>query len=213
MSTSRTVVIIDYGMGNLYSVQQACKKVGLTATISPRASDMADVSGVILPGVGAFGTAMDRLRVQEMVAPLRSFAASGRPLLGICLGMQLLMDSSEEFGAHEGLGLIRGNVTRFMQRPGTDTAKVPQIQWNRVRMKTGSRLFKGVTDNSFMYFLHSYCVRPGDQAVVSGTTEYCGAEYCSALECGNIMATQFHPEKSMAQGLQIFSNFKDIIHS
>lgn len=203
------LVIIDYDVGNIFSVEQACRKVGLDCIVSADPAAIGAADAIVLPGVGAFGDAMVRLRERGLADAVTAFAAGGRPTLGICLGMQLMMGSSEEFGAHEGLGLIAGAVRRFPDNlPGV---KVPQIQWNEVRFGAGSKLFAGMDSGAAMYFLHSYYVAPADGDFFQARAEYGGLEYCCAFECDNIFAVQFHPERSGEQGLEVFRNFKNLI--
>jgi glutamine amidotransferase len=202
----RRAAIVDFRLGNLFSVEQACRVGGLAPLITSdrRAIEAADI--VILPGVGAFGDAMDSLRALDLVGPLSDVAASGRLLIGICLGLQLLMVESEEFGAHKGLGLIEGFVRRLApMRPG---AKVPQIGWNRVyEARHGAWTdtpLEGQPAGAYMYFVHSYCVVPADSCLATATTTYEGTSYCSALSCGSIHAFQFHPERSGPTGLMVY---------
>lgn len=202
----RRVAIVDFGMGNLFSVEQACLAVGLAPSVTKdrRAVEGADI--VILPGVGAFGDAMENLRSRDLIGPLRDVAASGRLLIGICLGLQMLMDESEEFGAHKGLGLVSGTVLRLA--PTRAGAKVPQIGWNRVyEARPGAWAdtpFEGQRDSVYMYFVHSYYVTPADTKLVTSTTNYEGVTYCSALRAGSVHAFQFHPERSGPAGLNVY---------
>ncbi|HEY8417629.1 MAG TPA: imidazole glycerol phosphate synthase subunit HisH [Limnochordales bacterium] len=200
------VAIIDYGMGNLRSVEKALAHVGAEAVITQDARLLEQAAGVVLPGVGAFGQAMDNLRAAGLIEPIHRAVRSGKPFLGICLGLQLLFDTSEERFAPDaplpqGLGILRGRVLRF---PGD--LKVPQIGWNTLRFPRPTRLFAGVEPGSHVYFVHSYYVAPDDPGVIAATTDY-GIEYCSAVEADNVMAVQFHPEKSSRVGLQILRNF------
>jgi len=193
--------IIDYGAGNLASVKKAFDFLSVPNRVisSPRA--LAEVSAVVLPGVGAFGAAVEKLKSTGFFPVLRDYIKEDRPFLGICLGMQLLMESSEEAKGIEGLGIIKGTCERFRQ------GKVPQMGWNRVyKAKEKSRLFEGIPDGSFFYFVHSYYVAPEDETLVAGTTEY-GIEFVSAIARKNVFAAQFHPEKSAHDGLQLLKNF------
>jgi glutamine amidotransferase len=198
--------IVDFRLGNLFSVERACAVAGLSASITSerRAIETADV--VILPGVGAFGDAMANLRALDLVEPLIDVPASGRLLIGVCLGFQLLMRESEEFGSHAGLGLIDGSVRRLA--PTAPRAKVPQIGWNRIREPRADAWaqtpLEGQTPGAYMYFVHSYCVVPADERVGTATTTYAGATYCSAISRGSIHAFQFHPERSGPAGLDIY---------
>ncbi|MHC4993491.1 MAG: imidazole glycerol phosphate synthase subunit HisH [Planctomycetota bacterium] len=200
--------IVDYGMGNLRSVQKALEFVGAQAEVvsTPEAVDSAD--RLILPGVGAFGDAMIHLEERRLVEPLKSYAASGRLLMGICLGMQLVFDSSEEEGEHVGLGLVPGRIVRF--RPTDHTLKVPHMGWNALGFEPGkSRLLEGLTPGDAVYFVHSYYAEPADDAVVAARADYDGP-FCAAIETGNILATQFHPEKSQKVGLRMLRNFAEL---
>ena len=207
----RRVAIVDYGMGNLFSVQQACQQVGMQATITPDAREVREADAVILPGVGAFGEAMATLRQLGLAEALQEVAGAGKPVLGICLGMQLLMTDSDEFGRHKGLDLIKGDVVRF-EAPSTGSRilKVPQIGWNRV-FQTGRDAWEqsylhGLKDGECMYFVHSYYVKPVDPQVVLATSRYGHIEFCSALRQDNVTACQFHPERSGPPGLRIYRN-------
>lgn len=213
MNKDPLIGIIDYGLGNLYSVQKACKHVGIDAIMISSKDKLENVDGIILPGVGAFGDAMKRLREKDLLEYITKNAKSGLPLLGICLGMQLLLDYSEEFGHHEGLGLIKGKVVKFAGEENEDQ-KIPQIQWNKVKtVPSNNYLFNGIANGTFFYFLHSYYVVPVQAEVAAATTEYKQIEYCSAIQKDNIFGAQFHPEKSGAQGLHLFQNFKNYIKS
>ena len=209
MSRQPSVAIVDYGMGNLFSVQRACEQVGLPSAISSDPAVVLAADGVILPGVGAFGDAMAMLQRLGLASALREFAASGKPLFGICLGMQLLMRESHEFGRHEGLGLIDGDVVRLDgATPSGRPCKVPQVGWNRVWMPAG-RSWQGTPmasarDGEYFYFVHSFYVRPGDPSVIAAVTRYGATEFCSAVRRHNIFATQFHGERSGPQGLQLY---------
>lgn len=203
----RKVVIIDYEMGNLFSVKTACEKVGIEAVLSGSAEEISEASFLILPGVGAFGDAMDNLRKLKIVEPIKKFISSGRPFLGICLGMQLLMTESEEFGRHKGLDIIKGKVVKFPV--GKD--KVPQVGWNKILKADGktnwnNSLLKGLFEGEYMYFVHSFYCLLDDEKNVLSKTEYAGLDYCSALRKDNVFACQFHPEKSGEEGLKIYKN-------
>lgn len=202
------VAIVDYDVGNIFSVEQACRKVGFDCIVSAEPAALAAADAIVLPGVGAFGDAMASLRTRGLADAVQAFAAAGRPTLGICLGMQLMMDSSEEFGSHEGLALVAGTVKRF---PAILPVKVPQIQWNAVRFGPDSKLFAGMDSGAAMYFLHSYYVAPASGDGFQATAEYGGLSYCCAFERDNIFAVQFHPERSGEQGLEVFRNFKNLI--
>lgn len=205
------ITIIDYGMGNLRSVQKGFEKVGFAAKVTADPADLRDAEKLVLPGVGAFKDCMDNLREGGFIEPIRRHVESGRPFLGICLGLQLLFTESEEFGRHQGLGIIPGKVVRF---PGDmhiagEELKVPHMGWNQIRLRQDAPVFRGVADGSAVYFVHSYYVIPDDPTVVAAVTDY-GIEFCSAIRRGNVMATQFHPEKSQQVGLQILRNFGEM---
>ena len=205
------VAIVDFGMGNLFSVKHACEWAGLQATITASRETLLSADAVILPGVGAFGDAMAALCRHDLVSVLQEIEACGKPFLGICLGMQLLMTESYEFGRHKGLGFIKGEVVRLEHSVEHDrTLKVPQIGWNRI-MQSGpgswqGALLDGVPDGEFMYFVHSFYVKPVDPRVVLSLTRYGSTNICSSLRQGNIFACQFHPERSGPQGLQVYRN-------
>ncbi len=195
-------------MGNLRSVQKAFEKIGATARIVPFPRDLTNARGIVLPGVGAFGQAMENLRAIGWVEPLRDACARGVPFIGICLGMQLLFESSEEMGQHEGLGILRGEVKRF-----NGELKVPQMGWNQIHIggaNAASPLLHDVADGSYAFFVHSYYCVPRESDIVLATTEY-GTEFASVVGRGNIFGAQFHPEKSQSVGLKILENFADIV--
>lgn len=202
----RMITIVDYQMGNLRSVQKGIEKVGGHAMISSDPNQIASAEKLVLPGVGAFGDAMAEIRRRDLASPIRDFIASGRPFLGICLGLQLLFDRGYEHGDHEGLGVIAGEVVRF-ELPGE--FKVPHMGWNTVRKtvsKTTSASLDNVADGTHFYFVHSYYVKPVDPSVVALTCDY-GGPFCAAVQRDNVFATQFHPEKSQADGLKLLAGF------
>ena len=206
------VAIIDYGMSNLHSVQAACNKVGLLSVITGDSEQILDAKIAILPGVGAFGEAMSHLAESGLDECILRFVQSGKPFIGICLGMQLLFDQSEEFGIYKGLGLIRGTVKKFkFYSKGNIKYPIPQICWNRVRQKSSSwedTLLLNNKNDDFMYFIHSYFVEPEDEKLILATTTYGDQEYCSAIKYNNIFATQFHPEKSGTTGMKVYEQLK-----
>lgn len=209
--TTPHAAIVDYRLGNLYSVRLACEHVGMTAEITDDRERILAADAVILPGVGAFGDAMDTLRRLDLVAVLRDVAASETPLVGICLGLQLLMEESEEFGIHKGLGIVPGNVVR-LDNPTEDgrSLKVPHVGWNRILPPKGvdwsSSLLAGTAPGERFYFVHSYVVRPSDPSVVLSATTYGHIEFCSSLRYQNLFASQFHPERSGEPGLAVYRN-------
>ena len=208
------VAIVDYGLGNLFSVKHACEDAGLAVRITSNGAEILRASAVILPGVGAFGDAMETLARLDLVSVLRDVMASGKPMLGICLGLQLLMREGHEFGLHRGLGIIDGEVVRLDEsHHGTRRLKVPHVGWNAIRLPSGrsadaweESLLNGVPDGTFMYFVHSYYPRPSDPDVVLSTTTYGGGEFCSGLQRDNVFGCQFHPERSGWSGLRVYRN-------
>ena len=194
--------IVDYGMGNLRSVEKALEHLGARCSILTEPGNPDELAGVILPGVGAFSRAMDNLRAGGWPEWIREVAEGGIPLLGICLGLQLLFSRSEEGAGDTGLDLLPGRVVRLPER-----AKIiPHMGWNQLRFRQRSPLFEGVGEGSWVYFVHSYIAVPGDPAVIAAVTDY-GGEFVSAVSRGNIHGLQFHPEKSQATGLRILENF------
>ena len=202
------IAIVDYGMGNLRSVQKALQRVGSDAVIvrEPEAIDSA--SKLILPGVGAFGDAMTYLAERGQIEPIKRFVASGRPFLGICLGMQLVFESSDEDApSPPGLGLLRGRVVRFDKQRGGGI-KVPHMGWNTLRWRRNDPLFAGLEQDSAVYFVHGYYAKP-DNGSASAMCDY-GGEFCASVWHDNLWATQFHPEKSQRIGLKILANFAEL---
>ena len=200
------IAIIDYQMGNLRSVQKAFERVGHTAEIVNEPAKIAAADKVILPGVGAFGDAIVELRRRELVEPIRAAVASGKPFLGICLGLQLLFDVGYEGGQHEGLGILRGEVRKFDLPP---QYKVPHMGWNGCQIRRPAPILKGINEGTHVYFVHSYYVVPSDPEVVAIDTDY-GGPFCSMIWRDNLFATQFHPEKSQEQGLRMLKNFAEL---
>jgi len=202
------VVIVDYGLGNLYSIQNACRVAGLEALVSRDQSAIVGAAALILPGVGAFGDAMDTLRRLDLVSPIRDFADSGKPLLGICLGIQLLLEESCEFGRHRGLGVIPGEVVPI-NRSSSVAMRIPQVGWNRLQAKGipwSDSLLADVGTEDYFYFVHSFVAVPEDQGIVLSQTSYCDVTFCSSLQRKNVFACQFHPERSGPSGLKIYRN-------
>ncbi|MAE59802.1 MAG: imidazole glycerol phosphate synthase subunit HisH [Planctomycetaceae bacterium] len=198
------IAIINYGMGNLRSVQKALERLGHDARVIDEPREVAGADRLILPGVGAFKDAMANLRDQGWVGPVLEFVESGRPFLGICLGLQLLFDESEEDGQHEGLGVIGGRIVRF--RPTDRALKVPHMGWNTLEWSGDEALYRGLTGPVYTYFVHSYYAEPTDASVVATVTDYDGP-FCSSIHRENVYATQFHPEKSQRVGLTLLENF------
>ncbi|MDY3225424.1 MAG: imidazole glycerol phosphate synthase subunit HisH [Candidatus Faecousia sp.] len=197
--------IIDYGVGNLFSLCSSCKAIGQEAFVSGNAEELAKADRLILPGVGAFGDAADKLRATGMADFVRQQAAAGKPLLGICLGMQLLFEKSYEYGCHEGLGLLKGQVVPMEGKLPAEL-KIPHMGWNALEIR-GGRLLKGL-DGQYVYFVHSYFAE-GCEDSLAAVTEY-GIPITAAVEKGNIFGCQFHPEKSGSVGLSILRRFSEI---
>ena len=197
------IVIVDYGMANLRSVQKAFERVGHAAEITGDPSRIGTASKLVLPGVGAFRDAIARLHEAQLAEPIVAHIKSGRPFLGICLGLQLLFTRSFEDGEHAGLNLFPGDVVRFPDVPGL---KVPHMGWNQLHIRRPAPLFKDVPDGSAVYFVHSYYAAPTDAGLVATETDY-PAPFASALWHENVFATQFHPEKSQGVGLTMLRNF------
>jgi glutamine amidotransferase len=198
------VAIVDYGVGNLRSVEKAFVAVGHTANVTSDEKELRKAKRLVLPGVGAFGACMSALRVHGLVELVLERAREGTPLLGVCVGMQMLFDESDEFGKTSGLGVVPGHVRRF-----SSDLVVPQVGWNRIHHRQSHPLFSGVQDDSFCYFVHSYYCEPEDDEVVVGSTEY-GINYASVISKENVYGVQFHPEKSQAVGLRMLANFARI---
>jgi len=197
------IVVVDYGMGNLRSVQKGFEKVGGNAIISRDPVKIERADRLVLPGVGAFPECMRNLTRLDLVEPILEFIESGRPFLGICLGLQLLFDESEEFGGHDGFGVIPGKVREFDRNMGL---KIPHMGWNQVSFAKAVPIFRGIEEGSFFYFVHSFYVDPDDPTDIAAETEY-GIKFTCAAARDNIFATQFHPEKSQDLGLRILKNF------
>jgi glutamine amidotransferase len=200
------IAIIDYGMGNLRSVQKGFEKVGHQAIVTSDPAVVKAAAKVVLPGVGAFEDAIAELRRRDLVEPVRQAIESGKPFLGICLGLQLLFERSYENGEHEGLGVLKGTVVRFDIPP---EYSVPHMGWNQLSIQRQAPILAGLRDGTFVYFVHSYYVVPDDRDVIATETDYPRA-FCSMVWRDNLFATQFHPEKSQADGLRILRNFADL---
>lgn len=219
-SNKPNVVIVDYGVGNLFSVKHACNSVGIQARITSHKQEILSADAVILPGVGAFSNAMETLRHLDLIYTLQKVATSSKPFVGICLGMHLLMEESEEFGNHKGLGIIKGSVIRFDNPIDVSgkRLKVPHVGWDRIYKNIDSHgdswassMLKGLSDGEFMYFVHSFYAKPEDSNIVLSTTQYGNIEFCSSLYSRNIFACQFHPERSGPHGLKIYSKLASFI--
>ena len=211
------IAIIDYKMSNLFSVRAACDKVGLSSIITSDPIKIKNAKVAILPGVGAFGEAMKNLDVLKLKNSILDFVHSGKPFLGICLGMQLLFDESDEFGKQKGLGLIPGVVKKFNPNFRSDVKyPVPQIGWNKITQNSNgwkNTLLEDNNDEDFMYFVHSYFVKPNSDNDIISLTTYGNQEYCSSVKKENIFATQFHPEKSGGVGLKIYKKLQKKLES
>jgi imidazole glycerol-phosphate synthase subunit HisH len=198
--------IVDYGMGNLRSVQKAFERLEIEATISSNAAELSQATSIVLPGVGAFRDAISEIKRFDLVQPLKDHVDAGRPLLGICLGQQLLFDVSYEDGEFEGLGFIAGEVVRFEEQP---ELKIPHMGWNSLEFAKPSGLYAGIDDGSYVYFVHSYHTVPKNEDVIATQSDH-GSLFVSSVSSGNIHATQFHPEKSQSIGLRILKNFSQL---
>lgn len=218
---SKKIAVIDYGLGNLFSVERAFRYIGAEVKITSEAKDIQNADYLVLPGVGAFGDGMKGLIEKNLIEPITEFVNGGRPFLGICLGMQLLMTSSEEFGEHQGLNLVSGRVIRLTE--GNERVKVPHVGWNSLMLPEhiqshkqheeitnnfwDNTLLKGINPGMFVYFVHSYMVVPDDTLNILAETKYGDNVFCSVLRKRNIFACQFHPERSGKVGLEIYKQF------
>ena len=202
------IALLDYGSGNLRSVEKALQKVGADVKLATRPEEMRDARAVVLPGVGAFDDCVSAMQRQELFGAILDFIRSGRPFLGICVGFQALFERSEEFNScAAGLGVFAGKVVRFTERPGL---KIPQIGWNQLRItQTDCPLYRGIAEGSYVYFVHSFFPKPTDESIIATRTEY-GELFASSIWRDNVFATQFHPEKSQKVGLQLLKNFVDL---
>jgi glutamine amidotransferase len=195
------IAIVDYGMGNLRSAQRGLEKAGAHVQVIGSPRELRGARGIVVPGDGAFGQAMENLRTAGWIEPLCGMCSEGVPFLGICVGMQLLFESSEEMGDHQGLGILGGAVKRF-----SGNVKVPQMGWNQIRIQKPNPLLSNVPDSSYVYFVHSYYCVPSDLTTVLATTDY-GVDFASIVGKENVLGVQFHPEKSQSVGLKILANF------
>lgn len=212
MTSEKRVAIIDYGMGNLRSVQKALESVGICAAVTDAPTVIADAPGVVLPGVGSFIDCMRNLERRGLVGSILGAVRSGKPFLGICLGLQVLFSESEEFGLHPGLDVFKGRVVRFFAGRGHPEGglKVPHMGWNSIRITKRAPHLAGVADGAYFYFVHSYYVEPADPEIVASTTEY-GTEFSSSIWKDNVFACQFHPEKSQTLGLGLLKEFGKLL--
>ena len=198
------IAVLDYGIGNLRSAEKALQHLGVDAALTTDPAMARQARGVVLPGVGAFGRCMEQLRESGLEPVVHEAVEAGKPFLGICVGMQMLFDASEEAPGVKGLGIIPGEVRKLT----VTTERLPHMGWNTVQIRTGSKLFGGIDEGSWLYFVHSYAPVPDDDGVVAATTEY-GGRVVAAVEQGALWATQFHPEKSAVNGLQLLKNFAE----
>jgi len=197
------ITIIDYGMGNLRSIENAFKRLGARVKITDKPKDIEKAKRLVFPGVGNFGQAIKNLKKRKLISAIKNSLQKNVPFLGICLGLQLLFEKSDEAPKEKGLGIFKGKVLKFKK------IKVPQIGWNHVRIQKKTRLLKGIPDKSFCYFVHSFYVKPLDKKIIVAETDY-GIDFCSVIESKNIFGVQFHPEKSGKVGLKILKNFIEI---
>ena len=197
------IAIIDYGAGNLKSVKKAFDFLKVESVIVSNIEDLAQAKKIVLPGVGAFGAAVGKLHESDFFNSIQNWIGENRPFLGICLGMQLLLESSSESEGVTGLAIFRGKNLRFTN------GKVPQIGWNKIQIQKDSNLLKNIKSGSYFYFLHGYYVAPSDQSIITATTDY-GISYPSVIESGNVFAVQFHPEKSGDVGLTLLKNWVEL---
>jgi glutamine amidotransferase len=200
------IAIIDYGMGNLRSVEKGFMKVGADVRVTNRPEDVEKARAVVLPGVGAFKDCMKELTNLDLIDAVAGAIEKGKPYLGICLGLQILFSESEEFGRCRGMDIFRGRVVRFED----SGLKIPQMGWNQITIQKENPLFHDIPDKSYFYFVHSYYVAPEDRSIVATTTDY-GGEFTSSVWKDNVFAVQFHPEKSQTLGLRLLKNFSDIV--
>jgi len=199
------VSIINYGLGNIYSIQNAVSSFGYKSILVNSPAEVQSSSHIILPGVGSFQHAMNELKKDGLDEAILEFIKAGKPILGICLGMQLLFDESEENDLSKGLGVLKGKVLKF---PSVEGYTIPQIQWNKVNFNNSCSLMSGISKEEFFYFLHSYYVKPSDLGnYAAGLSNYAGLDYVSLIESDNVTGVQFHPEKSAKAGLQLIENF------
>ena len=201
------IAIIDYDAGNIKSVEKAFQALGEEIVITRDKEILLNAEGVILPGVGAFGDAMEKLKEYQLIDTIHEIVKRNIPFLGICLGLQLMFESSEETPGVEGLGILKGKIVRI---PDGEGVKVPHIGWNNLTYPNNGRLFKGIPENSFVYFVHSYYLQAEEPSIVKAATEY-GVNIHASVEQGNIFACQFHPEKSSSVGMQILQNFINVV--
>ncbi|MDJ0680884.1 MAG: imidazole glycerol phosphate synthase subunit HisH [Xenococcaceae cyanobacterium MO_167.B52] len=206
----KTIAVIDYDMGNLHSACKGFEQAGATTLVTDSPQDIAEADAVVLPGVGAFDPAMQHIRSRHLEQPIKDAIASGKPFLGICLGLQILFEASEE-GTEKGLGVIPGTVKKFHHEPGIT---IPHMGWNQLELtQVDHPLWQQLPNNPYVYFVHSYYVEPQDTSVNAATVTHGSQKVTAAIAYNNLMAVQFHPEKSSDHGLQILSNFVTLVNS
>lgn len=208
MADAKSVTIVDYGIGNLRSIEKAFEAIGATVHRTDRPDDLRRADRLVLPGVGAFGACIGEIRRRGLEQPIRAFVETGRPFIGVCVGMQLLFEESDERGQHTGLGLLPGRVVRFPERSAAsdELLKVPHMGWNTIEPRLSDSLFEGLPQESFFYFVHSYHPQPSNDSDILATTEY-GHTFPAVVGRDNVFGVQFHPEKSQHNGLRILRNF------
>lgn len=202
------IAIVDYKLSNLFSVAHACEFVGLDAEITSDPKDVQKADAIILPGVGAFADAMKNLNNFGLTEAIKNHIGQKKPFMGVCLGLQLLFETSSEFGSHKGLGVLKGKVEKLPGKINSGRQiRIPHIGWDKIEIKNGRDFFSGINSGDFMYFVHSYFVNPSDRDIIATTTNYDGFEFVSGVSIDNIFAVQFHPEKSGPKGPLIYRNF------
>jgi len=202
------IALVDYGMGNLRSVEKALEKVEFNVLRTSDPSDLDKAKAIVVPGVGAFGDAIHNLEKLDLKDKIIEHIENGKPYFCICLGLEILFEYGYEFGSHEGLGVIKGSVVRFDDKLNI---KIPHMGWNQIWKKKDSKMFKDIEDGSYFYFVHSYYVKPDEKDIIATTTDY-GIDFCSSIEKDNIWAVQFHPEKSQTLGLKLLENFRKFVY-
>lgn len=208
MADAKSVTIVDYGIGNLRSIEKAFEAIGASVHRTDRPDDLRRAERLVLPGVGAFGACIGEIRRRGLEQPIHAFVETGRPFIGVCVGMQLLFEESDERGQHTGLGLLPGRVVRFPERSAAsnELLKVPHMGWNTIKPRLSGSLFEGLPQESFFYFVHSYHPQPSNDSDILATTEY-GHRFPAVVGRDNVFGVQFHPEKSQHNGLRILRNF------
>jgi len=206
----KKITIIDYDMGNIFNIFKSFEKLDCEAELTNEPKKVLNAERLVLPGVGSFENGINNLKKYNLVDAINQYVLNSRPLLGICVGMQLLMNKSFENGEHLGLNFIKGNVLKFENKNSDNKVKIPQIGWNNINIKNiNSKIISGINDNEYMYFLHSYYVKPIENVIIT-QTNYGSTQYCSILQKNNIIGVQFHPERSAKEGLKILNNFLKI---